>query len=63
VSEPPVTTAPTVKDSTRPRLAVVLVVDQMRADYLERYADLYRGGLARLRREGAGSSRPTCSTR
>lgn len=38
---------------TRPRLAVVLVVDQMRADYLERYADLYRGGLARLRSEGA----------
>ncbi len=49
----PATTAPTVKDSKRPRLAVVLVVDQMRADYLERYADLYRGGLARLRREGA----------
>lgn len=32
---------------------MVLVVDQMRADYLERYGDLYRGGLARLRREGA----------
>lgn len=42
--------APVVR---RPRLAVVLVVDQMRADYLTRYADLYRGGLARLRREGA----------
>ncbi len=51
--EPTVTSAPTAKDSTRPRLAVVLVVDQMRADYLDRYADLYRGGLARLRREGA----------
>ena len=37
----------------RPRLAIVLVVDQMRADYLERYADLYRGGLSRFRREGA----------
>jgi hypothetical protein len=38
---------------TRPRLAIVLVVDQMRADYLMRYGDLYRGGLARFRREGA----------
>ncbi len=37
----------------RPRLVVVLVVDQMRADYLERFADLYRGGLARLRTQGA----------
>lgn len=37
----------------RPRLVVVLVVDQMRADYLTRFADLYRGGLARLNREGA----------
>lgn len=37
----------------RPRLAVVVVVDQMRADYLMRYGDLYRGGLARFRREGA----------
>ncbi len=39
--------------AVRPRLAIVLVVDQMRADYLLRYGDLYRGGLARLRREGA----------
>jgi predicted AlkP superfamily pyrophosphatase or phosphodiesterase len=45
--------APGQATTKRPRLAVVLVVDQMRADYLERYADLYRGGLARLRREGA----------
>ncbi len=41
----------------RPRLAIVLVVDQMRADYLTRYADLYRGGLARFRREGAWFTR------
>ena len=46
--------APVVR---RPRLAVVLVIDQMRADYLSRYADLYRGGLARLRREGAWFTR------
>jgi predicted AlkP superfamily pyrophosphatase or phosphodiesterase len=31
---------------------VVIVVDQMRIDYLSRYADQYSGGLARLNREG-----------
>lgn len=46
-------TSPPEAAVRRPRLAVVLVVDQMRADYLTRYADLYRGGLARFRREGA----------
>jgi predicted AlkP superfamily pyrophosphatase or phosphodiesterase len=55
------TPAPAAPDAKavvrRPRLAIVLVVDQMRADYLERYADLYRGGLARLRREGAWFTR------
>lgn len=41
------------RDRTRPpRLAVVLVVDQMRADYLTRFADQYTGGLARLTRDG-----------
>ena len=50
----PAPIAPAAKPVVRrPRLAIVLVVDQMRADYLERYADLYRGGLARFRREGA----------
>ena len=47
------TSTPTTVEVVRPRLAVVLVVDQMRADYLTRYADLYTGGLARLRRHGA----------
>jgi len=36
-----------------PRLVVVLVVDQMRADYLERYAHLFEGGFARILDEGA----------
>lgn len=36
----------------RPRLGVVAVVDQMRADYLERDAS-YSGGFKRLAREGA----------
>jgi predicted AlkP superfamily pyrophosphatase or phosphodiesterase len=36
-----------------PRLAVVLVVDQMRADYLTRFEDQFESGLARIAREGA----------
>ena len=36
-----------------PRLAVVISVDQMRYDYLTRFAGLYKGGLAKLYREGA----------
>ena len=37
----------------RPRLLVVLVVDQMRADYLTRFDHLFEHGFARLRSEGA----------
>ena len=37
----------------RPKLVVVLVVDQMRADYLVRYAGLYEKGLKRLTTGGA----------
>ncbi|MDZ7363766.1 MAG: alkaline phosphatase family protein [candidate division KSB1 bacterium] len=36
-----------------PRLAVVIVVDQMRYDYLVRFTGLFSGGLAKLLREGA----------
>lgn len=36
------------KTTPPPRLAVVIVVDQMRADHLTRFADLYRGGFARF---------------
>lgn len=50
-------TSPPAAAVRRPRLAVVLVVDQMRADYLNRYADLYSGGLARFRKEGAWFTR------
>lgn len=38
--------------SERPRLAVLIVVDQMRPDYLTRFDSLYSGGVARLQREG-----------
>ena len=41
----------TVKDSTA--LVVVLVVDQMRGDYLERFGAGFTGGLRRLARQGA----------
>ena len=36
-----------------PRLVVVIAVDQMRADYLDLFAEHYVGGLRRLRDEGA----------
>jgi predicted AlkP superfamily pyrophosphatase or phosphodiesterase len=36
-----------------PRLVVLLTVDQMRADYFERYAAEYSGGLKRLATQGA----------
>ena len=47
-ASPQLATAPTT-----PKLVVVVVVDQMRADYLTRYGDLLGHGLTRLTREGA----------
>jgi predicted AlkP superfamily pyrophosphatase or phosphodiesterase len=41
------------KAPPRPKLVVLLVVDQMRADYLERFRGQWTGGLKRLVREGA----------
>ena len=37
----------------RPRAVVVIVVDQLRTDYLERFKDHYRGGFRRLLEGGA----------
>src|SRR5688572_2699705 len=39
----------------RPRLVLLIVIDQFRADYFERFGDLFaaNGGLRRLTREGA----------
>jgi predicted AlkP superfamily pyrophosphatase or phosphodiesterase len=45
--------SPAQASGTASKLVVVLVVDQMRADYLTRYADLLGHGLTRLTREGA----------
>jgi predicted AlkP superfamily pyrophosphatase or phosphodiesterase len=39
--------------SSAPRLVVVITVDQMRADYLERFKGQFSGGLARMLRTGA----------
>lgn len=39
--------------STGPKLLVILVVDQMRFDYLDRFAHQWTAGLERLRDEGA----------
>ena len=41
------------EESTPPKLAVVIVVDQMRADHLSRFAGLYKGGFKRLLDQGA----------
>lgn len=45
--------APREPEPLRPRLLVVLVIDQMRADYLDRFGPILEGGLNRFRREGA----------
>lgn len=42
----------TGQEPHRPRLVVILSIDQMRAEYLVRYASLYEKGFARLLREG-----------
>src|SRR6516165_8223161 len=38
---------------SRPRLIVVLSIDQMRFDYLTRFAPLFKGGFRRLLDQGA----------
>jgi predicted AlkP superfamily pyrophosphatase or phosphodiesterase len=44
---------PPAAAGTRPRLVVFIVVDQMRADYLERFRPLFSSGLKRLVEGGA----------
>src|SRR5260370_27194017 len=39
--------------STRPKLVVLLVVDQMRGDYVDKFLPQWTGGLRRLVKEGA----------
>jgi predicted AlkP superfamily pyrophosphatase or phosphodiesterase len=45
--------ASTAASAARPRLVVLVTIDQFRADYLDRFGPQLRGGLARLMRGGA----------
>jgi predicted AlkP superfamily pyrophosphatase or phosphodiesterase len=46
-------TAPATKAPARPKLVVLLVVDQMRGDYVDKFLHQWTGGLRRLVDEGA----------
>ncbi len=48
-----VSPAPGPTPAPRPRLALVVSVDQLRADYLERFGTLFSGGFRRLLDQGA----------
>jgi len=50
---PKTTAAKKAPTATRPKLVVVLVVDQMRADYVDKFRGQWKGGLKRLLEEGA----------
>ena len=41
------------RDSGKPKLVVILVVDQMRGDYVDKFQQQWTGGLKRLVNEGA----------
>jgi arylsulfatase A-like enzyme len=45
--------APRAQAPARPKLVVLLMVDQMRADYLDRYTGFYEQGIKRLTTNGA----------
>jgi len=49
---PAASAAPATGGQARPRLVVLVVVDQLRADLLDRYDDLFTGGFRRLRDGG-----------
>jgi predicted AlkP superfamily pyrophosphatase or phosphodiesterase len=55
----PATTTPSSLAAERPRLVVMLVVDQFREPYLERYGDLFTGGFRRLIDQGRTYVRAT----
>src|SRR5262249_13336747 len=45
--------APPTAAPAAPKLVVLIVLDQVRADYLERFADEWTGGLQRMMKTGA----------
>lgn len=48
-----ITTQDVGRDSGKPKLVVILVVDQMRGDYIDKFQQQWTGGLKRLLNEGA----------
>src|SRR2546422_10541300 len=48
------------KEHPRPKLVVVLVVDQLRADYVEKYSEHWTGGVRRLLGEGGWVRQGAC---
>lgn len=50
---PPLAAQRTASVQRHPSLVVLIAIDQMRADYLDRFGAQFTGGLARLRRDGA----------
>lgn len=52
-ADPQPATPVAASPSTRPRLVVLLAVDQMRDDYIEQYGSTWKHGLRRLLAEGA----------
>ncbi len=53
VATGPLAAPPAATAAAAPRLVLVVSVDQMRADYLSRFASLFKGGLRRLVEQGA----------
>jgi predicted AlkP superfamily pyrophosphatase or phosphodiesterase len=51
--EPKTPVVKKVEKATRPKLVVLLVVDQMRGDYVDKFRGQWSGGLKRLMTEGA----------
>ena len=49
---PALAAAPVAAQTARPKLEVLIVVDQMRPDYFDRYGTEFTGGLARFLRSG-----------
>src|SRR5438477_4580500 len=50
---PPRPVRKAANSAARPKLVVVIVVDQMRADYIEKFRGQWTGGLKRLVEQGA----------
>ena len=48
-----ITTQDAGRDSGKPKLVVIVVVDQMRGDYIDKFQQQWTGGLKRLVNEGA----------